>query len=72
MDHRLDQAIQAYSQVASQLKDIPEFYPFFENNIEDPVGENPRSQKAAKHLQAALEAEIAGEKLLKQIIEKLS
>ena len=71
MDHLINQAIQAYSQVACQLKDITELYPFFENNSKDPVGENPRSQKAAKHLQAALEAEIAGEGFLKQINEIL-
>ncbi len=72
MDSLFDQAINAYREVASHLGEITELYPFFENNRQEPVGENPRSQKAAKHLQAAMAAEIEGQKYLGEIAANLS
>jgi len=72
MDSTFDQAILSYREVASQLKDVAELYPFFENNRHEPVGENPRSQKAAHHLQAAMTAEVEGQGLLEEIINNLS
>jgi hypothetical protein len=65
-------AITAYSAVAKQLKDVSELYPFFENNREEPLGENPRSQKAAEHLLAARTAEEEGLDALQKILEDIS
>jgi len=64
-------AIRAYSEVAKELKCITELYPFFENNSEEPVGENPRSQKSAQHLRNAMSAEKEGMMHLNEIIEDL-
>jgi hypothetical protein len=72
MDQTFDEAIRTYYEVASQLKDVSELYPFFENNRHKPVGENPRSQKAAEHLQAAMTAEAVGEGLLAEILKELN
>ena len=65
-------AIQAYSEVAKHLKDMSELYPFFENNREEPLGTNPRSQKAADYLQSARRAEEEGLARIKEIIGNLS
>lgn len=72
MDQTFDEAIRTYYEAASQLKDVSELYPFFENNRHEPVGENPRSQKAAEHLQAAMTAEAVGEGLLAEILKELN
>ena len=72
MDSIFDQAVLSYREVASQLKDVAELYPFFENNRQEPVGETPRGQKAAHHLQAAMAAESEGQGLLTEIINNLS
>ncbi len=50
-DQPLAAAIRSYGEVAGQLKQVSEIYPFFENNRSEPLGENPRSRKAADHLQ---------------------
>lgn len=71
MDSTFEQAIQAYREVASQLRDITELYPFFENNWQGPVGENPRSKKAAEHLSNAKAAEAEGQDLLEAILKGL-
>ena len=65
-------AIQSYTEVAKQLKAVSELYPFFENNREEPVGKNPRSEKAAEHLLAAKTAEMNGSISLEEIIKGLS
>lgn len=72
MDPAFDQAIQSYREVASQLKDVTELYPFFENNRQEPVGENARSQKAASDIQAAMAAEAEGQGYLGEIVKNLS
>lgn len=72
VDSTLDKAIQSYREVASQLKDVAELYPFFENNRPEPVGENSRSQKAAHLLQAAMVAEGEGQVYLEEILLNLS
>ena len=56
----------------NKLKEITELHPFFENNQPDPVGENPRSQKAAEHLKAAMAAEDAGQGYLAEILQALT
>jgi hypothetical protein len=66
-----DDAIHAYTEVAKQLKDITELYPFFENNREEPVGINPKSEKTASHLEGAKTAEEEGIEYLKEIIKSL-
>jgi hypothetical protein len=71
VEESFDQAIQAYQQVAEELREITELYPFFENNQPVPVGDNPRSQKAADHLRAAMTAEKEGEGHLKDILKGL-
>ena len=71
MESTFDQAIQAYRDVASQLKDITELYPFSENNRREPVGENPRSVKAAEHLRNAKGVEAEGQDLLEEILKGL-
>jgi hypothetical protein len=70
-DKAFDAAIQSYGEVAKQLKDITELYPFFENNREEPVGINPKSEKAAEHLQEAQTAEEDGSEYLKDILKSL-
>jgi hypothetical protein len=70
-DKTFDDAIRSYSEVAKQLKDITELYPFFENNREEPVGINPKSEKAAEHLQVAKTAEEEGLGYLKDILKSL-
>lgn len=70
-DKAFDGAIQSYAEVAKQLKDITELYPFFENNREVPVGINPKSEKAAEHLQKAKTSEEDGIGNLKEIIKRL-
>jgi hypothetical protein len=67
----LDDAIQSYDEVSNQLKDITELYPFFENNREEPVGINPKSEKAAEHLERAKIAEGKGLEYLKDIMMSL-
>ncbi len=69
VDKAFDGAIQSYSEVAKHLKDVTELYPFFENTREEPIGNNPKSQKAAEHLQAARNAEAEGDDFLKEILE---
>jgi len=71
VDNALDGAIQSYSEVAKQLKSLTKLYPFFENNREEPLGENPKSQKAAEHLQAAKKAEAQGTEYLEEILDGL-
>jgi hypothetical protein len=72
VDNAFESAIRSYSEVAKQLKDVTELYPFFENTREEPLGENPKSQKAVKHLQAAKEAEKKGTEFLEEILEGIS
>ncbi|NQS91626.1 MAG: hypothetical protein HQ574_04390 [Chloroflexi bacterium] len=72
LESSFNSAITAYSEVANQLKDLTELYPFFENNREEPLGENPRSKKAAEHIQAAMAAEADGMVYLEEIVEGLS
>ena len=72
IDGALDGAIRSYSEVSKQLKEITELYPFFENNGEGQVGENPKSQKAAEHIQAAKIAESEGTGFIEEIIEGLN
>jgi hypothetical protein len=72
LDADFDLAIQAYKEVAEELKEITELYPFFENNQPVPVGDNPRSKKASEHLRAAMSAEDAGQGYLTEIYQKLS
>lgn len=72
MDKTFDGAILAYEETASQLKDVTELYPFFENNRPEPAGENPRSQKAADHLSQAMISEEEGQDLLKEILSDLN
>lgn len=67
-DEAFERAIQAYSDVANQLKEITELYPFFENNGEGQVGVNPKSEKATKLLQAAKKAEEQGTEHLEEIL----
>ena len=71
LDETFDQAIQVYGEVAFQLREITELYPFFENNRSEPVGQNPRSEKAAQHLVKARTAEAEGLDLLKAILKEL-
>lgn len=71
-DKAFDGAIQSYTEVAKQLKDLSELYPFFENNREEPLGINPKSKKAVEHLQAAKEAESDGTGYLEDILKGLS
>ena len=71
-DQPLAAAIRSYGEVANQLKQISEIFPFFENNHPGTLGQNPQSQKAADHLQAAHDAESDGLGLLKEIIRELS
>jgi hypothetical protein len=76
MEGRLEsqfyQAIQAYKEVTEQLKEITELYPFFENNQPEPVGDNPRSQRAAENLMAAMSAEDVGQGYLTEIYQALN
>jgi hypothetical protein len=71
-DRAFNGAIRAYAETAKQLKDITELYPFFENNQEDPLGDDPRAEKAAEHLQDAQAAEEEGLAFLYEIVEGLS
>jgi hypothetical protein len=65
-------AVRAYGEVAKQLKRVTELYPFFENNREEPLGVNDRSQEAAEWLKAAQTAEEEGQSYLKEIVDNLS
>lgn len=67
-----DSAIRSYTEVAQQLKDISELYPFFENNRDEPLGINPKSKKAAEHLEAAKNAENDSVGYLKDILKGLN
>jgi hypothetical protein len=71
LDAPFSRAIQAYQDVARNLKDLSELYPFFENNREEPLGDNPRSQKAAGHLTSAMKAEENGLRSLKDLLQAL-
>ena len=71
-DQALDSAIKAYGEVSTQLKSVTELYPFFENNREEPLGDNPKSQKTAEFLEAASQAEATGLKHLQDVLEALS
>jgi hypothetical protein len=65
-------AIRSYGEVAKQLKKITELYPFFENNREEEMGQNPKSEQAVEHLKTAKTAEAKGAKYLEEILEGLS
>ncbi|MCJ7733576.1 MAG: hypothetical protein MUP11_03415 [Anaerolineales bacterium] len=58
------------SPVSSKM--LPSLYPFFKNNREESLGENPKSKKAADHLQAAMGAEADGTGYLEEIVRGFS
>ena len=65
-------AIRSYGEVAQQLTNVSELYPFFENNRDGKVGKNTKSEKTVEHLKAAELAETEGIGYLKDLLKELS
>jgi hypothetical protein len=72
LDNLFDDAIRCYGEVAQQLKDVTELYPFFENDREEEMGQNSKSERTVEHLKAAQAAEAQGSDYLEEIVQGLS